>query len=282
MEIVDAQIHPVEPVRPWPSDFTPEQAATASADLAVACMDAVGVSAAIVSSRLENVLAYVARHPDRFTGLPYVGWPAPEPAAPAAEHIAELAATDGIIGIRVVIGRADLFAVYEQGGFDESLAAAAEHGLPVFLLAHGFLPRVHDLLARYPDQTFVVDHVGLRTPPVNAEPGPEVLADLPDVLDLARFTNVAVKFTGVPSLSTEPYPFADVWEPMHRLLDAFGVDRLMWGSDFTRCKPLHTYREAVDFLQLTSEVSASDKEMLFSGTIRKWLGWPIDVAGDVR
>lgn len=274
MEIVDAQIHPVEPAAEWGPDWGPEQAISASAELALASMDAVGVSAAIVSSRLESVLGYVDRCPARFTGLPFVGWPAPEPAVPVEEHVAKLASTEGIIGIRVVIGRADLFAVYESGGFDRCFAAADEHGLPVFLLAHGFLPRIHDLLRAYPDTTFVLDHVGLKTPPVNAEPGPDVLADLPDVIELARFPNVAVKFTGVPSLSVAPYPFSDVWGPMHRLIDAFGVDRLMWGSDFTRCKPLHTYREAVDFLLFTSEVSEAEKEMLFSGSIRRWLGWP--------
>jgi hypothetical protein len=48
----------------------------------------------------------------------------------------------------------------------------------------------------------------------------------------------------------------------------------MWGSDNTRTGTLHTYAEAVNFLRYTHEVSESDKEMMFSTTIRRLLRWP--------
>lgn len=278
MEIVDAQIHGLTPVTDLGDAFTAEQVLVASAELAVASMDAVGVSAAIVNSRMPYVRAYLTRYPDRFAGLPFIGFPEPEPDD-VHGYVAELAAIPSVIGVRLVVGIPDdgsRVALLQQGAFDGTFSAARHHGLPVFVTAHGFLPALHNTLRRFSDLMFVLDHVGLQTPPRRYQPSPTLFEELPHVLDLAQYPNVLVKFTGVPSLSSQPYPFADVWPYMHKLLDAFGIDRCMWGSDFTRCKPLHTYREAVDFLLLTDEVSAADKETLFSGSIRRWLRWSTD------
>jgi L-fuconolactonase len=280
MEIIDAQIHALTPATPWSESFTPEQQVEASAELAVACMNAVGVDAAIVNWMGAEVKGYLARYPGRFAGLPF-GSPMIPAELPVDEYIADIAATPGMVGIRLPLtsplddSRVELF---RSGQFTPYFDAADREGLPVFVLMHGFLPELHDTIRKYENLKFVIDHVGLHTPPVRPLT-PEVLAELPDVLALATFPNVAVKFTGVPSLSSEPYPFADMWPLAHQLIDAFGVDRLMWGSDFTRCASLHSYRESVDFLLQTDEVSASEKEALFSGTIRRWLDWPTPVPG---
>ncbi|MBW3669732.1 MAG: amidohydrolase [Actinobacteria bacterium] len=275
MQIIDAQIHPVAPAMPWSESFTPEQAAEAGTQLALAAMNAVGVDAALVNWTFADVQSYVTRVPDRFGGVPFAG-PLVPMEGTADEFVADVARTPGMVGVRTALahpidrGRIEHF---RSGGFTPFFEAAARHDVPVFVLAHGHLPELHETLATYDSVRFVIDHVGLYSPPANPLT-PALFDDVPHVLALAEFPNVAVKFTGVPSLSAEPYPFADVWPFAHKLLDAFGVDRLMWGSDFTRCAPLHTYREAVDFLRLTNEVSESDKEALFSATLRRWVGWP--------
>ena len=51
---------------------------------------------------------------------------------------------------------------------------------------------------------------------------------------LAKHTNVAVKASGMPSLSTEPYPFRDLHPHIRTLVDAFGPRRTFWGTDLTR------------------------------------------------
>jgi predicted TIM-barrel fold metal-dependent hydrolase len=61
---------------------------------------------------------------------------------------------------------------------------------------------------------------------------------------------------------------------MRKLVDAFGADRLMWGSDFTRCKSLHTYRDSVNFFTFTDHLSDTEKEVMGAGAFRRWLGWP--------
>ena len=55
-----------------------------------------------------------------------------------------------------------------------------------------------------------------------------------EVLALARYPNVAMKATGAPSYSDQPYPFRDIHDNLRRLYDAFGPTRWFWGTDITR------------------------------------------------
>jgi L-fuconolactonase len=273
--IIDAQIHPVHPTTEWSESFAPEQALEASIELAVAAMSAVGVDAAMVNWDLATVQAYVDRYPDRFCGLPG-GGPMVPIETTVDEYVAGLKASPGIQGLRLAFAHPlddSRIEIFRRGEYEPYLEACERHGLPVFVLMHGFLPELHATLKAHPDLPVILDHLGLHTPPVRPA-GEHLFEEVPDVVDLAQFPNVAVKFTGAPSLSLEPYPFADVWARLRPMIDAFGVDRLMWGSDFTRCASLHSYRESVDFLLHTDEMSASDKEALLSGTFRRWLGWP--------
>ena len=201
-----------------------------------------------------------------------MAWPELKSDFPVAECLAELGATPGMVGIRLIIATESRAEILQTGGYEPYLVAAERNGLAVFVTLPGQVPALQDSVRRHPDLTFVIDHLGLYTP-TSLPSGVDPLVGLPEVLALARYPNVTVKCTGVPSLSSQPYPFTDVWPAMHRYLEAFGVERLFWGSDFTRCKPLHTYREAVDFLLSTEEVTAAEKEALFSGSITRWLRW---------
>ena len=74
-------------------------------------------------------------------------------------------------------------------------------------------------------------------------------------------------------MTFDPYPFAEVWPFLHRYVEAFGAERLMWGSDYTRCRGMHTYSEAVNFLRYTDELGESDKEQILGKTLRSILHW---------
>ena len=68
---------------------------------------------------------------------------------------------------------------------------------------------------------------------------PQPWADLPKVLELARRPNAVIKVSGACTLSREPYPFPDIWDPLARVFDAWGFDRCLWGTDWTRrARPL--------------------------------------------
>jgi hypothetical protein len=57
-----------------------------------------------------------------------------------------------------------------------------------------------------------------RVPPAPPQPW----ADLPKVLELAKLPNAVIKVSGACTLSREPYPFPDIWDPLARVLDAWG------------------------------------------------------------
>jgi predicted TIM-barrel fold metal-dependent hydrolase len=157
-------------------------------------------------------------------------------------------------------------------GLNRVLAAAGRHNLPVNLLAYGRLPQVAEMAARNPDTRLVIDHVGIAQPFEPPAP-PEPFADLPAVLALAKSPNVVLKITGACTLSHQPYPYKDIWDPLGRIFDAWGLDRCLWGTDWTRAVGALTYKQGVDAFRVTDRLSDSDRETLMGGTLRRVYGW---------
>jgi predicted TIM-barrel fold metal-dependent hydrolase len=134
------------------------------------------------------------------------------------------------------------------------------------------LGQIGQLAKRNPDTRIVLDHLGIEqpmTPPPPADPWHE----LPLVLALAENRNVAIKITGACTLSHEKFPYSDIWDPLGRIFDAYGLDRCMWGTDWTRAVNLLTYREGVDSFRVTDRLSDSDRETLMGGSLQKIYGW---------
>ena len=157
-------------------------------------------------------------------------------------------------------------------GINRVLAAAARHALPVNLLAWGRLDQARELAARNPDTQLVIDHLGLQqpfAPPPPAQP----FADLPTVLTLAAQPNVAIKISGAGTLSHEPFPYRDIWDPLGRIFDAFGLDRCLWGTDWTRAVSLLTYEQSVEAFRVTDRLSDGDRATLMGGTLTRVYNW---------
>ena len=275
MPTIDAQVHAYErnhPGRPWAAVLHGPEAVTG--DDMVAAMDAVGVDGALLVSvftmyRYDASYAIEVRnkYPGRFALIK----PVDTTHAGVAETVVEWAATPGTVAIRIMLNRG----VSEDPadtGVTRALAAAARHRLPVNLLCSGRLEQAKALAARNPDTMIVVDHLGLQQP-FEPPPPAEPFADLPKVLELAKHPNVAIKITGACTLSHEPFPFRDIWDPLARIFDAFGLDRCMWGTDWTRAVGLLTYKQGVDAFRDTDRLSASEKARLMGGTLARVYGW---------
>jgi L-fuconolactonase len=118
------------------------------------------------------------------------------------------------------------------------------------------LPAAVELVSRFPNQRFVVDHIA--KPPIKTgalEPwGTHIRA-------IAERENVFCKLSG---LITEAdwanwvpgnfFPYLDV------IFEAFGTDRLMFGSDWPVCLLAGTYLEVE---QLIADYAASDRDKIF-------------------
>ncbi len=140
------------------------------------------------------------------------------------------------------------------------------------MLCWGNLDAGAALIDRHPDTRFIIDHLGImqpRTPPAPPQPW----ADLPKVLDLARRRNAVIKVSGACTLSREPYPFPDIWDPLARVFDAWGFERCLWGTDWTRAFAVVNYEQAVEPFRQTHRLSDSERAMLMGGACAKAYGW---------
>jgi predicted TIM-barrel fold metal-dependent hydrolase len=275
MMIIDAQVHAYErdyPGRPWAGVLTGPSEVTG--DDMVAAMDAVGVDGAVLVSPFtmyrydaSYALEVHRQHPGRFGLVKPV-----DPTDPAvAETIADWAATPGTVGIRMFLNRGMSTAAADPGG-QRVLAAAARHALPVNLMCTGRLEQAAQLAERHPHTQLVIDHLGLpqpQEPPAPAEP----FADLPKLLALAAHANVVVKISGACTLSHAPFPYPDIWDPLGRIFDAFGLHRCMWGTDWTRAVKVVTYQEAVEAFRITDRLSDSDKALLMGESLTRIYHW---------
>jgi L-fuconolactonase len=284
MEIVDAQIHEPQPTRPVDERFGSEVSLLVNVEIAREAMDSVGVDAALVFARQEYMDACAARYPDRFAGALTVDYMAQD----LEDQVAHFRERPGMLAGRNLVGNArdaTLRPEFSQGKFEALYTAAEKHNLPLFFSTHGHAHVLESVARAHPRLTMIVDHLGVSQSPVSP-PRDEPWDRLPGLLSLAQFPNVHVKFSGAPLLSSEPYPHADVWFFLHQIVNAFGPERLMWGSDFTRLRwvPIvgglaprdqwHLYSDSVGYLRDTTELSEADKEQIFSGTIRRVLRWP--------
>jgi predicted TIM-barrel fold metal-dependent hydrolase len=276
MPTIDAQVHSYErdhPGRPWHKVLAGPPEVTG--DQMVAAMDAVGVDGAILVSAFtmyrydaSYALDVRKRHPGRFALVKPV-----DPADPSvAEIITDWKRMPGTVGVRMLLLRSGLAEDAADPGLNRVLAEAARLTLPVNLHIAGRLDQGIELIRRHPDTQIIVDHLGLvqpHEPPLPAEPW----ADLPQVLTLAKLPNVAIKITGACTLSREPFPYNDIWDPVCRVIDAFGIDRCMWGTDWTRAVNFLTYAQGVDAFRVTARFSDSDKAKLMGGTLARIYGW---------
>jgi L-fuconolactonase len=276
MPTIDSQVHTYErnhPGRPWVGVL--HGPAEVTGDDMVAAMDAVGVDGALLVSPFamyrydaSYAIEVFAAHPSRFRLIKPV-----DPNDPAvADTIAEWAAIKGTVGVRIMM-RDDVSTDPADPGLNRVLAAGARHGLPINLMTTGRLEQAGQLAARNPNTSVVIDHLGLPQPQ-QPPPPPAPWADLPKLLALDSHDNVSVKISGACTLSHEPFPYKDIWDPLARIFDAFGFNRCLWGTDWTRATGVLTYQQGVEAFRVTDRLSDTDRAALMGGSLQRIYNWP--------
>lgn len=144
---------------------------------------------------------------------------------------------------------------------------AEEIGLPIALCGPTLLPIVESVASRHPGLKLTIDHLGF----VGFTPD-HGLIQADGLLSWARFPNVAVKLTGAPDYASDAYPYRSMHDTVHELYDAFGPERLFWGSDITRLKC--SWRESVTmFTEAMPWLSEADKTLIMGEAFCAWHGW---------
>jgi L-fuconolactonase len=149
------------------------------------------------------------------------------------------------------------------------LAAVSAAGLAydLLVLPHQ-LPAAIDTARALPELRFVLDH--LAKPLIAAG---EIQPWADDLRALATAPNVAAKLSGlVTQADRAGWSVADLRPYAETALDAFGPERLMFGSDWPVCLlAARSYGEVVAAArELTGALSEAERRAVFEGTARHW------------
>jgi L-fuconolactonase len=191
------------------------------------------------SDRVGDDLRMVAAHP-KFVGVRHVVQDEPDP--------------------RFVLGE----------GFIRGLRQLRQHGLPYDLLLYPTqLPAAVELVALLPEQPFVVDH--LAKPRIAAS---AIEGWGRDIRAIARHENVCCKVSGmVTEAARQGWKRADFTPYLDVVLEAFGPERLMFGSDWPVCLLAGEYADVATIPRdYFSRLSATEQRMIWGGTAARFYG----------
>lgn len=275
--IVDSQVHiwiAESPDRPWP----PGGVARANLpgpftyDKLLLLMNEAGVHRVIIvppffeGERNDYALEAAKKHPDRFAVMGRILLDSPE--APALLRCWK--EQPGMLGIRLTFNW-EQFSWLTDGTADWFWPAAAKAGIPVMVHPNGMILEFARIAESNPRLTLIIDHMGLSTETAKNNTRESAIAQ---TVTLAKYPNVYVKVSSVPTYSFEPYPYRDMNEFVHRVVDAFGPRRCFWGSDLTVSFDKASYRQRIShFTEELDFLSTVDKQWIMGRAILDCLGW---------
>ena len=253
--IIDTHVHvweidpPRYPIGPTAPNWTALPDEPGTADELIAEMDAHGVDVSVLVqtswSTWDNgyIADSVARFPRRFVGMGLL-----DPLDSGNAALARQWAERGLAGFRfhpMYYPEQKVLLRPENGPLWEELAAL--DAILQFHLRAAQADQLAAIAVRYPHLRLIVDHMGYP------EVGQEMAAFQP-ILDLARHPNIHFKLSDVKGRSRQLFPFVDVHPFIRALLDAFGVERTVWGTGYPGHHRLrHNWLSLADELRLIRE-----------------------------
>jgi predicted TIM-barrel fold metal-dependent hydrolase len=271
MQIIDAQIHtwgsglPSNPSHIQVTHFTPEEA--------ILLMDAGGVDAAVIHppgwdpNSTEMALKAVKDHPGRFAIMGAVPLDRPE----SRSRIAGWREQPGMLGLRYGFLNDPARRWLRDGELEWLWASAEQAGVPIAMLATDSLRDISGIAEHHPGLRLTIDHLGGRGGTSQLKDA-AAMTHMPELLALAKLPNVAVKATGVPHYSGEAYPFPALHTYLRQVFDAFGPNRMFWGTDITKMPC--SWRQCVTmFSEELPWLKGRDLELVMGEALLAWWGW---------
>ncbi len=189
------------------------------------------------------------------------------------EELMEFAGRPTLVGVRHVVQdepdpRFLLGEVFMRG-----LRQLAPAGLTYDLLLYPHqLPAAVELAGLMPEQPFVLDH--LAKPRIKDGLANAIEPWRADIKELARHPNVTCKLSGlVTEAAWSGWQRNNFTPYLEVALDAFGPERLMFGSDWPVCLLAAEYADVAgvvtDFL---GNLSATEQQEIFGGAATRFYG----------
>jgi L-fuconolactonase len=267
--IVDSHVHVFkkDPRFPYAEGAKPPDK-DASAEVLLDLMKQNGVERTVIIQvihyRWDNryLADVLKRYPKLFHGVARVN---PEdPAAP--DHLTNLVKEERFRGVRLSPS-ANAAGEWINGPLMPPLFKRCDElKVPMTLLIPVVrVPDAQKLIEKFPDLTVVIDHM--------ADSPLDKPQELEKLIALKRYPKVFVKISHTWSLSKQEYPWRDAQEQVKRLHQAFGPQRLMWGTDWPVSERHSTYTQALTSVRDEMKfLNEEDKSWMLSKSIERV--WP--------
>ena len=272
MQIIDAQIHV------WgtglPSNQAHWQVTSFTVEEALSLMDEAGIDAAVIHppswdpGSSEMAARAVEAHPGRFAIMDAVALDQPEAST---ERIKTWRTQPGMLGLRYTCLSDPVRTWVADGTLDWLWAAAEAAHVPIALLATDSLEDIGRIAERHPGLKLTIDHLGGRGGNTTLKDA-AAMTHIPELLKLARHPNIGVKATGAPGYSSENYPFPAMQTYLRQIYEAFGPDRMFWGTDISKMPC--SWRECVTmFTEASDWLPREDHALIMGQALTAWWGW---------
>lgn len=138
----------------------------------------------------------------------------------------------------------------------------------ILIYTHQF-PAAIELVAKFPDQRFVLDHLG--KPPIKAK---QLEPWARQIRTLASNTNVFCKVSGMVTEADWKNWRADDFKPyLDVVFESFCVERLMFGSDWPVCLLAGSYRQVLELISsYTQKLTAQERDKIFGLNAKQFYG----------
>lgn len=276
MLIVDAQVHTWAantPERPWPAGAEPHRPVPLGTDDLLREMDATGVDRALLvppsweGSRNDLALAAARAHPERYAVMGRIS----VAALPSSQGaLTTWRDQPGMLGMRLAFNNARAALLLTGGQIDWLWREAESAGVPLMVLVwHSQVHFIDAVAERHPGLRLVMDHLALNSSQRDAE----AFRDFDKLLAIAKRPNVAAKASALPCYSNDTYPYRSLHGYLRQAYDAFGPQRLFWGTDLSR-SPIPYRQHVTMFTEEIPWLTDEDKTWIMGRGVCEWLGWP--------
>lgn len=243
--MIDTHLHLFEPERfsyPWTQDY-PALQDRVDWQSYQAAAQGLGIQGALFmevdvaeSQSGEEIQFFCDLAQDESTGIVGVIGSA-RPEHEGLEHYLDQIAHPALKGIRRVL-HTQPDALSQSSRFRENIARIGKRGLTFDIcMLQRQLPLAFDLAAACPETVFILDHCGVPSIADNDAPHGEGWIFWRDnIQQLAELPNLNCKISGIPIYAGNPSNLEQALRPyVETVIEHFGWDRVLWGSDFPVC-----------------------------------------------
>jgi L-fuconolactonase len=166
-----------------------------------------------------------------------------------------------LVGVRHVVHDEPDDDFMLRPAFIKGMEKLVQHNLTYDLLIFPrHLKKAVELVSLFPDQRFVLDHMAK---PFIRDGSLEPWTV--DMAELGNFPNVWCKLSGmVTEAHPEQWKYEDFLPYLDSVVESFGPERLMLGSDWPVCRLAAEYEQVMDIpLRYFGDLGPDDKEKIF-------------------